>query len=349
MNKKRGLWLSIAAALFLAGNSLTVLADSSISSVRVRFQNQYDQDGSILEPDISASGSGYEIDSVEWTKSLSDWKPGTKVTATITLVPEDGYSFGSSYSSQKVIISGADYTSAKRDDDGRLQLKVKYCPVVQLGETDKAGWSDAAKTKAVWKKVPHATAYQLRLYRNGDEYVTTLTLEGTSVDLSEYITREASYYYEVRATSKNSSDAICRRNGEYVRSADATVEDFGEAGGRWSQTLEGYRYTDANGVDAAGGWRYILGIWYYFDAEGYAVTGWQSINDQRYYMDTDCRMVTGWLVLEDKTYYMDNTGAMKTGWLQLSPTEWYYFNEDGTMAVNTEAEGYILGADGKMQ
>lgn len=349
MLKKRGLWLYITVVLFLMGSSFAAMADSSISSIRVRFQNQYDEEGTILEPEVSTSGSGYEIDSIEWGKSLSAWKPGTKVTATITLVPENGYSFASSYSSKKVTISGADFSNAKQNDDGNLQLKVNYRPVVQLGETERAGWSDAAKTRATWKKVPHATSYQLRLYRNSDEYVTTLTLEGTSVDLSEYITKEASYYYEVRATSKNSSDATYRRNGEYVRSTDTTVEDFGEVGGRWSQTREGYRYTDANGVEAAGGWRYILGIWYYFDADGYALTGWQSINDQRYYLDADCKMLIGWLILEDKTYYMDNTGAMKTGWLQLSPTDWYYFNEDGTMAVSTEVDGYILGADGKMQ
>ena len=63
-------------------------------------------------------------------------------------------------------------------------VKVNYYPVVQLGQTEKAGWSDSTRTKAVWKKVPYATAYQLRLYRGDDEYVTTLTLEGTNVDLT---------------------------------------------------------------------------------------------------------------------------------------------------------------------
>ncbi len=64
-----------------------------------------------------------------------------------------------------------------------------------------------------------------------DEYVTTLTLEGTNVDLTEYITKEANYFYEVRATSKNSTDAGYRRTGDYVTSEDSFVDNLGEVGG----------------------------------------------------------------------------------------------------------------------
>lgn len=348
--RAKGIILMIAAALIVLGTAVTAQADTTISSIRVTFKNNYDSNGDeILEPTISAGGSGYEVGSVEWEKELDKWKPGTKVKVKVTLVPNDGRYFSSSYSSKKATVSGADFTSAKRDEEGNVVLKANYYPVVQLGQTEKAGWSDSAKTKAVWKKVPYATAYQLKLYRGNDEYVTTVTLEGTSVDLSEYITKEANYFYEVRATSKSSSDANYRRSGEYVTSEDSFVEDLGEVGGRWRQTRDGYRYTDQNGVEAANGWRYILGTWYYFDANGYAMTGWQSIDGKWYYMDADCKMRTGWLDLDGKWYYADPTGAIVIGWYQMSPTEWYYFNEDGSMAVSTVIDGYTIGADGKMQ
>lgn len=58
---------------------------------------------------------------------------------------------------------------------------------------------------------------------------------------------------------------------------------------------------------------------------------------------------SGWLNLNDKWYYTDSTGAMAVGWYQISPSEWYYFYEDGSMAVNTVIDGYMIGGDGKMQ
>ena len=33
-------------------------------------------------------------------------------------------------------------------------------------------------------------------------------------------------------------------------------------------------------------WKKIYGFWYYFDAEGIAVTGWQNIKDVWYYFLT---------------------------------------------------------------
>lgn len=344
------LWIGVAASLLIIGSAITAHADSAISTIKVSFKNNYDSEGgNILEPTVTAGASAYEVDSVTWNKELDKWNPGSKVTATVTLVASDGKSFASSYSSKKATVSGADFSSAKRDEDGNLIVKASYYPVVQLGETEKAGWSDQTKTKAVWKKVPYATAYQLRLYRGDDEYVTMLTMESTSVDLTEYITKEANYYYQVRATSKNSSDGNYRRSGEYVTSEDSLVDNLGEVGGRWRQDRTGRRYTDENGMEAANGWRYILGTWYYFDENGYAVTGWRFINDKWYYMDAECRMLTGWLNLGDKWYYTDSTGAMAIGWYQMSPSEWYYFYEDGSMAVNMVIDGYTVGEDGKMQ
>ena len=60
-------------------------------------------------------------------------------------------------------------------------------------------------------------------------------------------------------------------------------------------------------------------------------------------------MQTGWLKLEDKTYYLDSTGAMAVGWYQMSPGVWYYFYQDGSMARETEIDGYVLGSDGVMR
>lgn len=352
-NKMWGVWVSFVASFTILLSTVTAFAGTEISTISVRFVNSYDSEGgTLLEPVVSYSGGGFTEGGISWSKEVDKWTPGSKITANITLVPDDGKEFYSSYSSsgsRKISISGADLISAKRDsNDGSLTVKVSYYPVVQLGETESAGWSDATKTKAVWKKVPYATAYQLRLYSGDSTYETTLTLVGTSVDLSEYMTRQANYYYEVKATSKDSSDAKYRKSGEYVASTDNSVEDIGEMGGRWQQTREGYRYTDEQGVAASAGWRYILGHWYYFNENGYAATGWQNVGGKWYYMNADCKMMTGWLELGDKWYYADATGAMVTGWYQITPSEMYYFYEDGAMAVNTLIDGYTLSDTGRV-
>ena len=161
--RTRGLWICMAAAMLIAGSAFTAYADTTIANIRVTFKNNYDkEEGKILEPTVT-TGSGYEVEDISWSKALEKWNPGSKITASVTLVPGSGKAFASSYSSKKTTISGADFVSAKRNEDGNLVVKVNYYPVVQLGQTEKAGWSDSTRTKAVWKKVPYATAYQLRL------------------------------------------------------------------------------------------------------------------------------------------------------------------------------------------
>lgn len=353
-NKMRGAWVGFVAAFTVLLSTGTAFAETTISTIGVRFVNNYDNDGgTLLEPTVSYSGDGFSEGGISWSKEVDKWTPGSKITATITLVPDEGKEFNGSYtgsgSNRKISVGGADFISAKRvGDDGSLTVKVSYYPVVQLGDTESAGWSDAAKTKAVWKKVPYATAYQLRLYSGDNTYETTLTLVGTSVDLSEYMTRQTNYYYEVKATSKDSSDAKYMKSGDYVASTDIFVEEIGEVGGRWQQTREGYRYTDEQGVLASNGWRYILGHWYYFDEAGYAATGWQNVSGKWYYMNSDCKMMTGWLELGDRWYYADATGAMVTGWCQLTPGETYYFYEDGAMAVSTVIDGRTLSDTGRV-
>jgi len=64
-------------------------------------------------------------------------------------------------------------------------------------------------------------------------------------------------------------------------------------------------------------------------------------------------METGWLKYKDSKWYYLNTisdgskGAMKIGWYKIND-EWYYFKNDGTLAINTNIDGYVVGDDGKL-
>lgn len=65
----------------------------------------------------------------------------------------------------------------------------------------------------------------------------------------------------------------------------------------------------------------------------------------RYYLDG--RPATGWKQLDGKWYWFDAAGLMQAGgWKQIGDS-WYYFYPDGSMAVNTKADGYEVGPDGK--
>lgn len=349
--ESKTLWLGAAVLCFTMGTAKPVWADTAVETLGITFQDRYDgQEGLILEPELVADGSGYTIKEISWSVSADQWEPGELVTVGIHLAPEEGYEFPYYYARDAIQISQGKFMTYWRESDGGMFLRAAYSPVVQLGKTRAAGWSDEAQTQAVWEAVPYATAYQLRLYQEDASYLTTLTLRGTSVDLSRYLPAQGGYYYEVRAISKDSEDAVYRKNGEYVRSAQAFLESSEtETGAGWHQAAEGWKYTDPNGTEAAGGWRYLEGVWYYFDASGCMVTGWLELNGRWYYMAQDGSMQTGWLKLDGKNYYLDSTGAMAVGWYQMSPSVWYYFNGDGSMVSDAEIDGYELGADGRLK
>lgn len=42
---------------------------------------------------------------------------------------------------------------------------------------------------------------------------------------------------------------------------------------------------------------------------------------------------------------MDQDGRMQIGWLN-DNGRWYYLNQDGSMAVSANVEGWNIGADG---
>ena len=56
-------------------------------------------------------------------------------------ITAEGREFENSYSSSKCSVSGADFRSAKADEDDPsvLEVTIRYTPVVRLGMTEKAG------------------------------------------------------------------------------------------------------------------------------------------------------------------------------------------------------------------
>ena len=120
-------------------------------------------------------------------------------------------------------------------------------------------------------------------------------------------------------------------------------------------------------------------IWYYFGADGTAVSGWQSIGGDKYYFYPESHeMAYGRVQIDGKNYFLNTPGAnadgrlqhngwfydsiygkwlyatpsgeLLTGWQNIGGT-WYYFNEYGVMLtgwINDSGTWYYANASGAM-
>lgn len=334
-------WLAGICAAVVLGAMITFPAMAGVEQIRLVFANSYET-GTILEPQVYSRTGGIEVESVEWEKELEDWKPGRKVSAAVTLSSDEVFS--SSYNAQSCLVSGGSFLNAKRDSDN-LIVNVAYYPVVQLESPEEAGWSKLSEYTASWEKVKYATGYQLNLYCN-EQFIRTIDTTTNEADLSEYMTKEGDYYYEVRATGKEARDLRYFRYSDYTISEDKELDDLGDTEGSWMNYTTGKKFKKEDGSFASNEWYKILGDWYYFDETSHMVTGWKLLGTTWYYMDTDGVMLTGWVNDGNARYYMNKDGSMATGWIQNTPGEWYYFYENGTMAVNTVIDGYAVNEKG---
>ena len=114
-------------------------------------------------------------------------------------------------------------------------------------------------------------------------------------------------------------------------------------------------------LDDAGKYRYykdgkaltekqiLNGTVYFFDESGVLKTGWvKDGNLWRYYDGTKAHK--GWLNLkadgEERLYYLNKEGLLESGkWVNIDG-KWYYFYPDGTLALNTEIDGYKVDSEG---
>ena len=120
-------------------------------------------------------------------------------------------------------------------------------------------------------------------------------------------------------------------------------------------------------------------VWYYFGADGIAVSGWQSIGGDKYYFypeshdmaygrvqidgknyflntpgaNADGRMQhSGWLYdsIYGKWFYATSSGELLTGWHNIGGT-WYFFDEYGVMLtgwITTDGNHYYFTETGAL-
>jgi len=346
-DKKRKLHSVFLAVLVAAFTCLPAMmsfaADSVvIRSVNLKFDSQYGSE-EILMPGISTTNAGVSVKEVVWKRDISKWKAAKNERVSVFLTSDTSI-FANTYNRSECKVTGAKFVSAKALDNNTLEIKVDYVPVVILGRTARAGWSDSKMTKAVWEKVEFATGYQVALYAD-DKLKKRISVETNTVDLSEYMDKDAVYYYEVRAIGYTADDRKYMKEGDYVTSDDTIMEYDGDTSGAW----KGNTYKQEDGGIARNCWKQILNDWYYFDGNGIYQTGWLLSGQRWYYLNPkDGKLLMGWQFVNGKWYYLNpGGGEMLTGWIQPQPGIWYYLNTDGSMASSMNVGNYWVDASGR--
>ena len=146
----------------------------------------------------------------------------------------------------------------------------------------------------------------------------------------------------------------CYANG-FV-SVDYDTEAEGKAQKRfhyYSELSFGFRpinFSDSYNIESAlTGWQKIGNVWYFFDADGIAVTGERTISGKHYFFNDDATMFTGWRQVGNKWYYYGGSGYV-TGWYKIGKS-WYYFNSSGAMLTGWQklsGKWYYFNSSGKM-
>uniref|UniRef100_UPI000B0146E7 hypothetical protein n=1 Tax=Clostridium sp. NkU-1 TaxID=1095009 RepID=UPI000B0146E7 len=217
----KGKWLVLLCAFMVLGTGMTVPASGSLK-IRLDHGSRISWTAGIQVPDVTVN---YSEVKPKWSKAdVDDWVPGKKITGTITV---DG-----TFTRSDCTIYGGNLVSVKAED-GETEIKVSYVPVAMLESPERAGWSDSAKTKASWKKVPFASRYQVVLYKEGGIWIKSLTTSSTSVDLLQYMEGGYKYYYTVKAILKDSSEEDYLKEGEVTTSDDSVVQELGDTSGTW--------------------------------------------------------------------------------------------------------------------
>lgn len=108
----------------------------------------------------------------------------------------------------------------------------------------------------------------------------------------------------------------------------------------WSNTMTGIYYCKDDSRVKVSGWQEIDGKRYYFDPSTYAMkSDWFNDNNKWYYLTEPAYLGEG------KATIKNGLGSMQVGWIKING-KMYYFNSDGSMAVDTTIGGYNIGSDG---
>lgn len=176
-----------------------------------------------------------------------------------------------------------------------------------------------------WVDAPEGSRY---VGSDGAMLKSTTTPDGVKVDENGYAPTTGNKDATgpgvgIAAASTNEADAT------HIVISGVTSDD------------KGYYYKTTDGSKVANQWKKINGKWYYFGADGYALTGFQTINGKQYYFRTNGTMASNAFTVNNVRYTVDSSGAItgsKAVTVKVPETRTINPNEPETLADNLVAE-----------
>ena len=341
---------TIIASTILSGMlAVPALAAGRIGSVSLNFAEKKGEDGTIYEAELTESSNAYDIEECNVSKDYSEWRPGRKVTYTVTLKPTEDNFF--SKNQTKIHVSNGKVIPNEKISPNEMTLTINYYPRVQLENPSNIYFED--EYTAVWDEVEYATAYEVRIKDEESNKTNTVKVTKNEIDLPNYST-DNNVSFEVRACAKDSDDSKYIMPSQWIScDEEAAANTNNTVAGRFEGNNEKRRFRDSYSEKYATGWQLINGSWYYFDPSNnnYAARAeWKFINGKWYYFNESCEMMTGWVKVNGKQYLLNYiNGEMITGWYCNGPSgPWYYFMPSGEMLSNTTTpDGYYVDGNGE--
>lgn len=340
--KKKIVWTAAVLAVFCAFippvKVLAVTDEIKTVSVKVGIKVEAGDrlpeisiDDSKADVYVSSGSKQYEVSEAEWvTSSTKDMTVGEEPKMSVTLTPSDEYDayFKSSYTAERVKISGGTYVSSKKSGSS-IVITLRTDPVKgTYAEPEDVGWRDTRLGMAEWSKGDNTSgAYEVWLYRGKTNIFKKDLLKSTTYNFYPYMTEAGTYYYKIRSVPYKEEELKNGKRSEWEESGELLIRerDISDGTGKEADTATGTGTGSTGTTEIKEGWQEQSGIWYYKYKDGSTqVNSWMVLDDEWYRFDGEGKMVTGWYIQDGYIYYMNGDGTMQRGWAVVDNT-WYYF------------------------
>lgn len=262
---------------------------------------------------VTAGGGNYSLDHYDILNEVFEWEGGETPEITVYLTAKEGYYFGLTKASQIQLRRCTYKTASRQDSSTTLAVTVTLDKVGnKVDEPEECYITENALCS--WPAVDNAGSYEVRFLREsaalggthtvGKESLTEVDYGGNMIpgykfDGSQYLTKEGTYRFKVRAIHKDDPEiksGWAESSEIYISEQEAKKNkeayDAAISAGDWIQDAQGYKFRLPDGTFVANAWRQIHGEWYYFKGDGYAATGWIQLDGSWYCFDeTSCAML----------------------------------------------------------
>lgn len=359
-NKKRLLTLVITI-IMLCMTTMTAMAAADIRSITIRVRST----GDLSYPEITSGSSKYSVTTVEWNKKEEELKAGEKITATVTVEPEEERRILLENGKRSITISGSGELYKYRREGENLVLQIDYRVRGDAEEPEDVWWSEDNAGVARCSEVSYAKEYRFTLYKNKTK-IAEKTTKKNKYDFAReladnyYDRNNKDFYFKVRVLldTGDKSDYVESEYFDdwtdlYYYCKDEKIPiNYNKNDSNWNDNYNtpscGPSYGSTSGPSSSGryGWQLEKGTWYFYNNDGSKRTGWTDVGGYWYYLSPSTgAMHKGWLQTSDGNWYYLNPsqsdipeGAMRKGWFQDWNGKWYYFNTSS----NGTKEGAML-------